>query len=85
MNKAMKQKSQQPEALAELAKTSREKTPGKGDRALVADAENKPLPAKNASKHEVAETLLAAGARGKKLDPHKAGVDELPDRTRVRN
>ena len=84
MTNALKTKSRQPEALAELARTSREATPGEGDRALTAKADNKPLPTDNTSKHDVAETLLSADAKGQKLDPHRAGVDKLPDRTRTR-
>ncbi len=84
MTNALKTKSRQPEALAELAHTSREAIPGEGDRALTANADNKPLPAANTSKHDVAETLLSAGAKGRKLDPHQAGIDKLPDRTRIK-
>lgn len=75
---------QQPEALAELAKTTREKIPGDGPREMEADRETKPIPTQNTKKHEVAEALLNAGAKGKKLDPETAGVNELPDRTRTK-
>jgi hypothetical protein len=77
-------KSQQPEALAELAKTSRQAMPGDGDRHLTADAQNKPIPTDNKTKHGVAEALLSAGARGDEPDPQQAGVVKLPDRTRVK-
>jgi hypothetical protein len=82
MHATTKKSDQQPEALAELAKTTREKIPGDGPRNLVADDETKPIPAQNDKKHEIAEALLSAGARGKKLDPKDVGEDELPDRTR---
>lgn len=82
MEKKSETKGRQPEALAELARTTREAIPGEGDRAMIANAENQPVPTDNAVKHDVAETLLSAGAKGEKLDPHAAGVDRLPDRTR---
>jgi hypothetical protein len=83
MTDVSKAKSRQPEALAELAKTARETTPGDGDRQLTANADNRPMPADNALKHGVAETLLSAGAHGKTADPQKAGIENLPDRTRT--
>ncbi len=76
---------QQPEALAELAKTSREEIPGAGVRNLNAGRETKPIPTRNATKHDVAENLLAAGAEGQEPDPKKAGEERLPDRTRVKS
>lgn len=85
MTKVSKPKSQQPEALAEMAVTSREEIPGEGNRELTADAKNKPLFTQNKVKHEVAETLLAAAAQGKEADPKRAGVEKLPDRTRRKN
>jgi hypothetical protein len=66
-----------------LAKTAREAVPGDGHRKLTADAENKPLPADNSLKHDIAEKLLSAGAHGQKPDPRKAGVEKLPDRARI--
>jgi hypothetical protein len=84
MTKDLKVKAQQPEALAELARSARETTSDESDRSLTAIAQNKPLPTQNASKHEVAETLLSAGAEGKKPDPRRAGIHKLPDRTRVK-
>jgi hypothetical protein len=42
MTDVSKAKSRQPEALAELAKTARETTPGDGDRQLTASADNRP-------------------------------------------
>jgi hypothetical protein len=85
MPKIQKHKAQQPEALAELAQTAREGIPGDGDRSLKADSHDKPVPTDNALKHDVAETLLSAGAHGNQIDPHEAHVDQLPDRTRSRN
>lgn len=83
MTKILKAKAQQPEALAELARSAREATSVEADHSLTATAQNRPLPTKNASKHEVAESLLSAGAEGKKPDPRRAGIHKLPDRTRV--
>lgn len=85
MKKMQKDKAQQPEALAELAETARETIPGDGDRSLTAKDNNAPIPADNSVKHDVAETLLSAGARGKKIDPHQTHIDKLPDRTRTKN
>jgi hypothetical protein len=84
MTNVLKTKAGQPEALAELAKTSREKIPGDGDRDLAADSENKPLTTDIGLKHDVAEKLLSAGAHGKEPDPKQAGVSKLPDRTRTK-
>ena len=84
MQENKKVSGQQPEALAELAKTSREEIPGEGVRNLQADRETKPIPTKNTTKHDVAETLLAAGAKGRIPDPKEAGEDRLPDRTRAK-
>lgn len=83
MSNHQKIKGQQPEALAELAETSREKIPGQGPRSLVANENTKPISSDNHLKHDVAEKLLAAGAHGEIPDPEKSGVDQLPDRTRT--
>jgi hypothetical protein len=83
MTKILNAKAQQPEALAELARSAREAKSVESDRSLTATAQNKPLPTQNASKHKVAETLLSTGADGKKPDPRRAGIHKLPDRTRV--
>jgi hypothetical protein len=82
MPKSNHMRGQQPEPLAELAKTSREKIPGDGPRELQADNQTKPIPIQNTKKHSVAEALLSAGAKGRKLDPDSAGEKQLPDRTR---
>ncbi len=84
MTNVLKTKSVQPEALAELAKTSREAIPGDGDRDLTSDAENKPLKTDIGLKHDVAEKLLSAGAHGKNPNPENAGVNKLPDRARIK-
>jgi hypothetical protein len=73
---------QQPEALAELAKTSREKVPGDGPRDLNADDETQPIPTDSQTQHEVAEEILAAGAKGETVDAKDVGANQLPDRTR---
>lgn len=83
MSTNQKTKGQQPEALAELAETSREEIPGEGSRSLTASEKTKPIPADISVKHDVAEKLLAAGAHGEIPDQKKAGVDRLPDRTRT--
>ncbi len=84
MQKSNHSRKQQPEALAELAKTSREKIPGDGPRDLYADDQTKPIATQNTKKHKVAEVLLNAGAKGKKIDPDSAGENQLPDRTRLK-
>lgn len=71
---------QQPEALSEFAKSARRKDNDEHNKSLAADSESKPIPTENELKHDVAEKLLHAGAKGKKLDPDRAGADQLPDR-----
>jgi hypothetical protein len=83
MSNNQKIRGQQPDALAELAETSREKIPGDGPRSLDADEKTKPISTDNDVKHDVAEKLLAAGAHGQIPDAKEAGVDRLPDRTRT--
>lgn len=82
MNTETKTSGSQPEALAELAKASREKVPGDGPRELSADDEDMPIPSDNRIKHDVAEAILNSGAKGKSVNPKDVGEDDLPDRTR---
>ncbi len=78
--KRMKSEGQQPEALAQFAKSARRDDPRPPKNGLVADSETSPIPADNAEKHSVAEELLNEGAHGEQPDPESAGVNELPDR-----
>ena len=73
-------KGQQPESLAEFAKSSRREHSDSQNKSLTADSESKPIPADNEVAHDVAETILNEGAKGEKPDAKRAGVDELPDR-----
>jgi hypothetical protein len=82
MNTEKKNYGVQPEALAELAKSSREKVPGNGPRELSADGEDMPIPTDNRIKHDVAEAILHSGAKGRTVNPKDVGEDDLPDRTR---
>lgn len=69
---------QRPEPLRQFAESAREGEDAPKE--LEADAETRPRPVSNRTKHEVATRLLHEGAEGEHPDPKAEGVDQLPDR-----